>query len=270
MKQLKDILVTSARRFYTEKYSDKAATLAFTSLLTIVPMLTIAIYLLTIFPFFNDLYNWTKHYVFENFIPQSGAVIEQYLDHFSQQASHMPTTSILFLLLSVLMLFNLIKSIINNIWGSPKYKSNWHSSAHFFVIATMPILMSVGTYVSYQLFESYWFSSTVKFLGLKLALTLLLPILITTFCFSFIYIVVPSCRVKTIDGVIGGFIAAILFETAKSVFAFYIRIFPSYELIYGTLAAVPIFLVWLYISWSIVVFGAIISNTCAVFRKESS
>lgn len=254
------VLTSSMNRFFVEKYSYKASALAFTTLLTLVPMFTITVYVLTIFPFFDEVFTLAKHYVFLNFVPTSSVVIEQYLEQFSQQANRLPMTSMLILVVSILMLVALIKNIINEIWGSPGYKNIFLTIAHYIIILSMPVLIAIGIYISYYFFNSYWISSAANTLGLELVLSFLLPIFINTFSFSFLYLLTPSCPVKFLDGVFGGLVAALLFEIAKTGFVFYIKLFPSYELIYGALGVIPIFLIWLYISWSIIIYGAIISN----------
>ena len=85
------------------------------------------------------------------------------------------------------------------------------------------------------------------------------PYVFTFLAFILLYITVPNCKVKLKDAAIGAGISTILFEIIKHGFTFYIAHFPTYKLIYGALAAIPIFLLWLYLSWLVILFGALIS-----------
>lgn len=264
MKLVKNVIFDSLKQFLSGEYSYQSSALAFTTLLALVPIFSVSLYVLSIFPFFNQLFALVKHYIFLNFVPTSSALIEQHLDQFSQQANQLPMTSMLFLLASIIMLVFLIKDIINAIWGSPVYKSRLFRLGHFIVILLMPIAIALGIYASFYLFTSYWVSTAANTLGLSLLLSILLPVFINTFIFTVLYIWVPSCHVRIRCGFWGGLIAAILFEIAKNIFVLYLRLFPSYELIYGALAVVPLFLLWLYISWSIIIYGAIVSKQLAL------
>jgi membrane protein len=240
------VFLRSAKIFFADKYSYQASALAFTTLLTLVPVLAVAVYILRLMPFFNKLFVFAKQYVFMNFVPTSSVVIEKQLNVFSEQAGALPTGSIAFLVASILMLVLLVKNCINDIWGSPQYKSPILRAAHFLMILVTPIFVAAGMYLS----SFFWMS-------------FITPVIINALCFGLLYIVMPSCHVEIADGVVGGLVAAILFEIAKVTFVLYMQLFPSYQLIYGALAVIPIFLLWLYISWSIIIYGAIVSKVSA-------
>lgn len=266
-KYLSRLLKTATKRFFADNYLYEASALAFTTLLTLVPLLSILIYVLSIFPFFDKLFMLAKHYIFTNFVPTSGTVIEQYLEEFSQQATVLPTTSMLFLLFSIIMLISLVKNIINTIWGSPRYRNTLLSILHFLAILVMPVLIAISIYITNGVVGFYWITHTADILGLQLLLSGLLVFFTETLSFTLLYMVMPSCPVKLKDGLMGGLVATVLFEIAKTGFVFYIQFFPSYQLIYGALAIVPIFLLWLYISWAIVILGALISHTSHRLEK---
>lgn len=260
IKQLLKIILSAVKRFFANNSLYEASALAFTTLLTLVPLFSVAVYALTILPFFDSFFLEAKHYIFANFVPASGVTIEKYLEEFSQQATVLPATSMLFLFVSILMLINLVKNIINDIWGDPTYHSIYRRLVHFIAILVMPVLISIGIYVSNVLIGIYWITHTADMLGLQLLLSGLGAFLVEMLSFTLVYYVMPSCPVRFQDSLLGGLIATILFEIAKIGFVLYLRFFPSYQLIYGALALVPIFLLWLYISWSIVIFGGMIAH----------
>lgn len=268
-KRIGNILRISTQQFFARDYLYEASALSFTTLLSLVPALSVCIYILSIFPFFDKLFILAKHYIFNNFIPSSGAVIEKYLDEFSQQASNLPKTSMIFLALSILMLVNLIKNVINHVWQSPKYLNIRSAILHYLAILIMPMLFALCIYISNAIMGLYWITQAADTLGVQILLSGLLVLGIEILSFTFLYFVMPNCPVNWKDCLLGGFVASILFEIAKFAFVFYIQTFPSYELIYGALAVVPIFLLWLYISWSVVILGAIVSNIAANERIAS-
>ena len=263
MKRIRKIVKSafkSSLQLFTGIYFYQVSALSFTTLFSIVPLFIVTVYVLSIFPIFTSMFTMAKEYIFANFVPASGAVIEKYLTDFSQQAATLPITSILFLAVSVLMLIVLVKNIINDIWGSPQYQSLVDSIAHYLLVLILPIIIIIGIFLTSYLMTSHWYSLAVDYLHIKFILSLVLSIVINSLCFTTLYWVMPSCKVNFINSFIGGGLASLLFEVAKVGFVFYLQIFPSYELIYGALAVLPIFLLWIYISWSIIIFGALVTK----------
>lgn len=256
------ILTIAFKRFFKEKYTYKASALSFTTLLALVPMLSVLLSLISIFPVFTRFIQLTQNYIFANFIPTSSNVIQYYLEGFVQKASHLPIIGLLFLFFVAAMLIVTIKHTLNEIWRVParsKKLLSW--LLYWLLLLIMPLFIGLSIFSSSYVFSLLWFSHAgVKF-SIGIYLLSIFPLVMNTLIFSIIYIIVPSCKVSWRDGFIGGCVAAILFEIAKKGFAFYILHFASYELIYGVLAAVPIFLLWIYVSWVIVLLGALVAYT---------
>jgi membrane protein len=258
----------SFRRFFKEQYTYRASALAFTTLLSLVPLLTVIVFLVTKFPIFNKINILAQNYVLENFIPASNTTIQFYLNNFTYQASHLPKLGIIFLLLTAMMLIVTIEHTFNDIWDVRWKKRRIISLTIYWVVLMLaPLLIGTGIFISTYLFSLSWVESATHHLGVKTPL-LYLPLLLNTLIFSLLYIVVPNFNVDWRDGFYGGFVAASIFEAAKIGFAFYLKQFPSYELIYGALASIPIFLLWLYISWLIILFGALITHAQYKFRRH--
>lgn len=98
----------------------------------------------------------------------------------------------------------------------------------------------------------------------------LLPFLTTTIALTLLYLLVPNCYVAPRHALIGGASAAILFETVKYGFGYYVKTVPTYEAIYGALAVLPIFLIWIYVSWVVVLLGAQLTYSLSTFRLNST
>lgn len=249
----------ATERLVEEKYTYRASALAFTTLLAVVPLLSVILSIIAIFPFFDRFVELTQDYILTNFIPTSSNVIQFYLEEFIKKSSHLPTVGLFFLLITSIMLILTVEHTLNEIWHVQMRRKKWFSFLIYWaVLLSAPILIGVSIFISSYLFSLSWFAGTTNTLGIKQPLLNLIPLLINTVIFSLIYIVVPNEHVKLRNGLFGGLVAAILFEAAKKGFALYIFYFPSYELIYGALATIPIFLVWIYISWLIVLYGALV------------
>jgi len=251
----------AARRLYKEHYTYHASALAFVTLLTIVPLLTVVLSIISIFPIFAKYVGLAQSYIMLNFIPTSSGVIQHYLESFIRQATTMSKMGILILFITTTLQIVTIENAINHIWqGSDKRKRYFSWLVYWLMLLIAPIFIGLSIVISSYLFSISWFSKAVTYLAIKSLLISAVPIVINTVMFSLFYAAIPSVRVKWRDAFFGGLIAAILFEMSKIGFAFYIIKFPSYALIYGALATVPIFLIWIYLVWLIVLYGALITH----------
>lgn len=254
------ISVQAVTRLFQEKFTYRAAALAFTTLLALVPLLSVIVSVVAFFPVFTKLVNLAHDYIFANFLPTSSNIIQTHLENFIQQATRLPMFGIVFLLFASFMLIICVEHTFNEIWDAPKRKSKWSVFVLYWSILLLsPIFIGSSVFISTYIFSLSWFVSAQNTLP-SFRFISLLPLIINTAIFTLLYTVVPNSRVKLRDGAIGGFFVAVLFEVAKTSFAFFIKQFHSYELIYGTLATIPIFLLWIYIFWLIIIYGAIIVN----------
>ena len=254
----------AAKRLYIEQYTYRASALAYATLLALVPLLSVLVSLVTIFPVFTKLINLTENYIFINLIPTSRPLIEKYLHAFVKQATHLPTFGIIFLFFTIWALLIMVEHTLNMIWSAPlRHKKFLAMIIYWSVLFVAPLIIGLSIFISSYVFSFSWFTGATY----KLPLLASVPLLLNTFIFTALYVVIPNYKVYIRDGFIGGLVASILFEAAKKGFAFYLKHFPSYELIYGTLATIPIFLIWIYISWLIILYGALVTHTRYLQRK---
>lgn len=251
----------AAKRLFLDKYTYRASALAFTTLLTLVPLVVVIVSIISFFPIFTKFITLAQNYIFENFVPTSGTTIQFYLERFINQATKLPTLGIVFLFFTVITLIITIEHTLNDIWQAQQRKKKITAILlYWLVLILMPLLLGFSVFFGSYVFSISWFSGATSKLGIQIPLLVSLPLLINTVMFSALYVAVPNCKVPWKDGFLGGFIAAGLFEIAKKGFALYMRKFPNYELIYGTLATIPIFLLWIYISWLIILYGALVTH----------
>ena len=232
--------------------------------MAIVPFVCVLVFLLSFFPnSFGELFNRSQDYIYQNYLPASVDIIRPYLNQFVVNATKLPIISFLFLFVVVGLLILTIERAINDLWHLPVKSKNFITIFFYWLLLFMlPIFIGISVVSTTYIFSLPWLAD-IK-IGLFAAFTLFLNIIL----FSLLYIILPNARVKWRNGLAGGFIAALLFEIFKTIFAYYLKHYPSYELIYGLMATIPILLVWIYLSWLVILFGAII--TCLLNCDDSN
>lgn len=256
-------------QFIEDNCSMRSAALAFTSLLSIVPLMTVSFTIMTAFPIFRQLGLELQSFVFKNFVATSAEIVQANLQKFAQQAMNLSATGLIFLLITaVLMVFNM-EQALNAIWhvkrsrkGIPAFMMYWT------LITLLPILIGIGFAVSSYVFSLLFIEGASETIPFRGPILTSFPYVLTFIAFTVLYIFLPNCKVKVRHAVVGGIVATMLFELAKYGFGYYVLNFPTYTLLYGTLAAVPIFLVWVYFSWMIILFGAVVAHVSSEHQPE--
>ena len=240
-----------------DKIGVTAGHLAYVTLLSLVPFIVVFFAILSAFPAFTHIRQQLESFVFTNFVPAAGDVVQQYVSEFVGNASEMGAVSILFLIMVALLLIANIDRTLNHIWRTESRRRPIFTFSIYWTVLTLgPLLVGSSLAISSYLVGLRAFADEYT-PGLGTAFLNMLPFIIS-FCIHFVlYMVVPNKRVTASHAVFGAVVAALLFEFGKKLFALYVAGFPSYQVIYGALAAVPILFVWVYLSWIIVLFGAI-------------
>ncbi len=244
-------------RFGRDQCMRIAAALSYTSLLALVPLGAIAFAILSAFPVFDNIQDQIKSLIFENFLPESVEGAQAYFDRFISAAGSMTAVGIIGLAVTAILLLATIEGALNSIFHVKAKRPFVPRLMMFWAVITLgPLLLggslSLGTYL-YALTE--W-AGADNIPGLGGVMTRLLPTVLAIFAFSVFYAIVPYRPVKVMHALIGGISAGVLFGLLRQLFALYISAFPAYQTIYGALATVPIFLIWMYLSWAVVLIGA--------------
>ena len=247
-----------------------ATALAYTTLLSMVPLVAVVFSFLGALPGFGGFEDDIRNFVFNNFVPAFGETIDEYLNQFAGKAKQLTLTGVLFLLAIALMLMATIENAFNRIWKvGEKRRPATRFLIYWLLLTLGPILVGTGIAST-----SYFLSlPAVDTLGgwfeLKKRLLSLAPFLTTSIALTLLYMLVPNCHVPARYAAVGGISAAILFETVKFGFGYYVKTVPTYEAIYGALAVLPIFLIWIYLSWVVVLLGAQLTYSLSTFRSIS-
>ncbi len=254
----------SFQRFNDTGCSYRAAALSFTTLLSLIPIMTLGFSILAQYHRFKKISAQIQDFIFSNFLASSGKSIQIYLNNFVAQANQLSLISLLFLIITATMMMFTLEQTLNSIWKTDK-RRHWTLTALLYWTALLFIPILIG----FTLFLSSHFIIPIMKAGVVYkTFLLMLPFLLSIFSFTFLYTLVPHCIVPFRYGFIGALIATFLFEGAKYCFSVYLHYFPTYKIIYGTLSAFPLFLVWIYICWVITLVGATISH--ALTTESSS
>ncbi len=253
-------------RFASDKCPRAAAALSYSSLLAIVPLMAIGLGLLSAFPAFESLRDDLQAAVFANLLPDAGIEIDVHVAAFVDNARGMTGIGVLALAATAILLLSTITSAFNAIWRVADPRSLVARLMVYWAVLTLGPLM-LGASLS---LSSYGFA-VVQWSGMDgysstFGLTRALPFLLAAAGFTVLYTVVPARVVGIRHAAAGAVVAALLFELLKRAFGLYLLSFPSYQAVYGALAAVPIFLVWMYLSWAVVLFGAEIAAALPEWR----
>lgn len=253
-------------RFAENQGLPNAASLTYTTLLSLVPLMTVSLAVFAAFPVSDRVEERIQGFLFENFMPASGEVLKVYLEEFSSKASKLSGAGFAFLIVVALMMMANIDRAFNTIWRVRRKRSPLSMFMVYWAILSLgPLLIGGSVAVTSYLVSFPVFSDAAATFGRQLLV--LTPLLASMAAFSLLYLIVPNRRVPLRHAVAGGLLAALLFEMAKRGFAFYLTQFPTYEAIYGALAIIPIFLVWVYLSWVVTLLGAEFSYCLGIFAS---
>ena len=257
-----------ANRFLSDQCTVRAASLTYTTLLAIVPLLAISFAIFSAFPAFDSLQMKVQLYIFENFVPQVGDTVLGYLEGFTKQTGKLTTVGIVFLVVTSVMLLLTISNAFDAIWRAKRERTLVGRLLVYWAVLTLaPLLLGASVSLSGYLFTAAQASGVEHYTGSVSHLAGYLPLLFQFAGFVVLYVVMPNSSVRLRDALIGGFTAALLFEILKKFFGFYVTAVPTYETIYGALATFPIFLIWMYISWLVVLIGAEITAALPEWRS---
>ena len=247
------IFVRSYQHFSRTQSMQFAASLSYSTLLSIVPLTVFLVYLSLQMEMFSDLFIQAKEQVFTQLLPTSQASIEAYLASASQNITSFSYFSLCIIFLSVLWLSLGIEKAFNHIW---QVKTPRHLllrlPAHIILWLVAPFFIIVSIVISTWLTSLPYLSSIHHQVPIFSYLT---PWATASLALFFLYFFVPNTQIHVKYALISALFVATLFELSKWLFSLYITKVAMYEKIYGALAALPIFMLWLYITWLIVLWG---------------
>lgn len=268
---LLDFVRFVAARFSRDRCMQIAASLTFTTLLSLVPLATIALTLFSAFPVFEDFSNQIKVYLLANLVPEvAGKIITGYMQQFVESAARLTAVGIGFLAVTAMTMMLTIEHAFNVIWRVERPRPLIKRLVIYWAVLTLaPLLIGASlSLTSWLVGLSMGYAKHIPVFGVG-ALKVL-PVLFTTLAFAILFELVPNRHVPRAHALVGAVAAAIVFESMNRLFGHYISNFATYRLVYGTFASVPIFLLWIYLSWLSILLGAVIAASLSYWRTPAA
>lgn len=263
-------VVYVVQQFVEDRCPTTAASLAYTTLLSLVPLFAVMFVFFSVFPAFQDMQDLVEDYVFTNFVPALGDSIRTHMGQFRLQATGLGAMGMAVLIATVLALLSTIEGAFNSIWRVKlKRRRILQLLTYWAVVSLGPLLIGSGLAVTSYLVSLPMFSAVEASFGFKVKILTAAPFLLSFMAFLLIYKLIPNRHVPVSHALAGSLVASIFFELAKRGFAYYVTNFPSSQAIYGAFASIPIFLVWIYLCWVIVLLGAEITRSLMTFPSDS-
>lgn len=262
----REFLRLLSERFSAVRCQQIAASLTVTTLLALVPLITVSVVLFSNFPVFDALASALRGFLLENLLPQkAGEVIAKYSMQFSQKAGQLTVLGLSILVGTVAITLITIDRAFNSIFHVARPPRTLRRLLVYWSVVTLGPLLLGGSIAA----TSYLASASLGLVNephwVRSALFRALSFMFIAVLLTFLYYAIPNRSIRPRDALVGGVCAALLFVMVQKAFGLYVARFPSYTLIYGAFATLPIFVIWLYLSWNVVLVGALITAVLPEF-----
>ena len=258
-------------RFADDRCAQSSAALTYTALLALVPLLALSFAIFAAFDAFDGVRDQVQSFIFENFVPQVGSVVQGHLEEFAGKTGRLTAVGVVFLVITSVLLLATISGTLNGSWRTRQTRNLLARIPVYWLVLTLtPLLIGAGLVLSGYLFTLARAAGVEEYTGSLTRLAGLVPPIIQIAGLTLLYIFVPNYPVRARDALAGGITAGVILEILKKAFAFYVVNFPTYQTIYGALATFPIFLIWIYVVWNVVLYGAEIAAALPEWRAGVS
>jgi membrane protein len=257
------MLIVAAKRFVNSEGFDSAAILSFKTLFAFVPALALALSIFSFSDYFVNFQPEIEAFLFQHVLPSDADQAKDYLLTFINQAQSLRGLSIVFFIVTGAFLLLSIDQRMNLIWDRASQR-NWLSGllSYLFVLLVGPILLGVSLFLSSYMLALDLLSTVSDYAYTSYIVAFILSCL----GLSLTYFLVPLTKVRLISALKAGVMAAIILELIKYSIYSYLFIYSNLEVIYGTLSTLLLLLFWVYVAWTVILFGA---SVCATLDSES-
>lgn len=255
--QILDIPISVVKRFRSDRLTRHASALAFSSLLALAPMMAIILSMFSLFAGTEQLGSSLEDFIYKFLVPAAGDEVRVYLDQFTGQLGSLTVLGLFSFLLTALLLLANVESSFNDIWRVKEGRSMTSRLTIYWALVSLgPLMMGASVTISGNLISlaagvADGYTEQVNSFGV-----VILPFLLEVLAFMLLYLIMPNVRVSLVHAFAGAVAAVCLFELTKWGFRYYITNFANYKAVYGALATLPVFLIWVYLSWVVALLGA--------------
>lgn len=254
-------------RYRDDRCSEIAAALVYMSLFALVPLLTVIYAVAAAVPAAKGLEQQLEGFLQTHLLPDTTEGVTQYLNSFTESAQNLSGVGFAILVVTAVLMLRNVERAFNIIWRTRGNRAAVASFLLYWAILSLtPILLASGLAASAYLFAITNALIDIESLGLGTLLLPALPSVIGVVNLTLIYMAVPNCPVPPKHALVGALVATLAFALAKKLFAL-IMAKTSYSLVYGAFAAIPILLLWLYITWNIVLLGGIVVHSLSAYQS---
>ena len=265
--EIRDFLVFLTGRARNDSILRVSSSLSYTSLIALVPLLSIALAIFSAFPVFADVREQIQEVILKNFIPAIEDDIKQYLNTFINATTQLTTVGVAGLAVTAILLLSTIENSFNFIFKVTKPRHITTKITLYWTVITLgPLLLGAAWSLRGYLYTLQTYVGNVSFP----AITNILPALLNFLILVMIYILIPNRKVNIIHASVGAITSVMLFWVMRKFFGLMILNNATYKTLYGALAALPIFLVWMYLVWAVVIFGAVVTAAIDEYKKTKS
>ncbi|MDP5241211.1 YihY family inner membrane protein [Uliginosibacterium sp. 31-16] len=264
-----DLAQLVRQKFFEVRVLQTAGSLTYTTLLSLVPMVTVVLTVMRQFSPFMKLGEGMRGFLLQNLLPErAGKVVATYALQFSEKASSLTVVGSVFLVVTAIMLFATIDRTFASIWTVRRPRAWYVRIPVYWLALTLgPVLFAGSVAAGSQLLA---ISSGVvsEVAGGRMLLERAMTAILLSALFSFMFHVIPNRRLNLWHGIIGGLVAGIGVVLVQRLFGFYLSKLPNFTLIYGTFSVVPIFLIWVYLTWFVILLGATLAAVLPDFNAR--
>ena len=263
----REFLFFLSRRAQNDTIFRVAASLSYTSLIAVVPLFAIGLAIFSAFPVFDGVKEQVKEFLLRNFVPTIEQEVSQYFAEFIDAAAQLTTIGVVGIAITAILMLSTIENSLNFIFKVTRPRRLTTKITLYWTVITLgPLLLGTAFSLRGYLFTLQKFMPE-DLANTQLLLSKLLPSLITMFLLVLVYVLVPNKKVKISSAVVGSFVAVLLFSVLRRGFGYFMVQAGAYKPLYGALATLPVFLIWMYLAWSVVIFGAVVTAALEEYRQ---
>ncbi len=243
-----------------------AAQLTYVTLFALVPLMTVTYSMFSAIPAFQDLGGDLQELIFANMVPETGQELLGHLQEFSSQARRLTIVGVIFLVASAYFMLANIEKNFNSVWGIVRGRRGISKFLLYWAVLSLgPLLLGVGLAMSTYLTSLRLFMDGYEALGMITWIFEFTPWVLTSATFTLLFAAVPNCRVPLKHALMGGVATALVFEALKVVFGIIVAN-SALSSIYGAFAIVPLFLLWVNLTWIVILAGAVLVHTIGIYQ----
>lgn len=246
----------------------EAAALSFTTILALIPALTVVVSIFTMVPAFEPLREQLLNFASQNFMPVFTEAVNEHIGKFVSHAGSMTVTGTIMLIVVSLLLVRAVDKTINRIWRGGRRKAAMTVAIYWTMLTMGPLVTAALMWLTSRIITMTIFQVDLNFA--QQTLYFVMPVLIEWGMVTVLFMAVPIAAVKLRDALLGALLVTFLFEAAKRIFAAFILNFSDYQAIYGALAALPVLMIWININWFIVLLGAEFTACLGTVRQGTA